>query len=195
MVGPGITGATAAFNVYEEHCARRRSTSDPLPDMTIFERNPTIGGRITQAYAYGDAQRPIDTCAQYVATSDTRISQYAQQVGVHVMPFNPSPDVGTAPWNAINFIGFIEEHGFRSPLSWSAFKTSKWYARYGDFPRRFNSNASAISLQFDTRLNQLPTLPGLPSRGSPPVARMAQRDLSEVVQQISQYVTLNCWEL
>lgn len=55
IIGSGITGATAAYNIYEEFRLKR----SPQPEITVYERNPIIGGRFTQAYAFDDPQYPV----------------------------------------------------------------------------------------------------------------------------------------
>lgn len=59
IVGSGISGAIAAFRLYEGF--RRQELPDRQPCITVFERNPVVGGRITEAYVYDDAEYPIDT--------------------------------------------------------------------------------------------------------------------------------------
>lgn len=63
IVGSGITGAIAAFRLYEGF--RAQELPDRQPCITVFERNPVVGGRITEAYVYDDAQYPIDTVRDF----------------------------------------------------------------------------------------------------------------------------------
>ena len=59
IVGSGITGAVAAYTIAEGY--RSLGLPDQQPCITVLERNPIVGGRITEAYIKDDPKRPIDT--------------------------------------------------------------------------------------------------------------------------------------
>ena len=59
VVGSGITGAVAAYTIAEGY--RSLGLPDQQPCITVLERNPIVGGRITEAYIIDDPKRPIDT--------------------------------------------------------------------------------------------------------------------------------------
>lgn len=48
IVGSGITGAITAFKLHEGF--RRQFLPDQQPCITVFERNPIVGGCVTEAY-------------------------------------------------------------------------------------------------------------------------------------------------
>lgn len=78
IIGSGITGAVTAFNLREGFRTRTREQ----PSITVFERNPVVGGRITQAYAFDDKAYPVDTCASYFALTDACIAGSLADVGL-----------------------------------------------------------------------------------------------------------------
>ena len=59
IIGSGITGAITAFKLYEGF--RRQVLPNQQPCITVFERNPIVGGRITETYIYDDPNRQVDT--------------------------------------------------------------------------------------------------------------------------------------
>ena len=63
VVGSGITGAIAAFKLYEGY--RQRARPEEQPCITVFERNPIVGGRLTRTFIYNDPARPIDTASPH----------------------------------------------------------------------------------------------------------------------------------
>lgn len=68
IIGSGISGAIAAFKLYEGY--RRKALPNQQPCITVFERNPIVGGRITEAFMYNDPSRPVDTVCHKVFEQD-----------------------------------------------------------------------------------------------------------------------------
>ncbi|KAJ9640888.1 hypothetical protein H2199_005556 [Coniosporium tulheliwenetii] len=149
IIGSGITGATAAFTIAEAG----RLDPDGPPSITLFERNPIIGGRITTTQVYGDPRFTIDTCAATFSTlSDTCLATSASNVGLLSRLVTPS-DAGTGVWDGAEFRGFVEDTDFRNPQSWSLFRKLRWFRRYGITPWEYARNVSLTQ----TRYRQLGT--------------------------------------
>ncbi|KAK5119490.1 hypothetical protein LTR85_007590 [Meristemomyces frigidus] len=143
IIGSGITGAAAAYNIYEQSRTKRT----PQPAITVFERNPIIGGRFTQAYAFNDPRYPVDTCAATFSLGDQCILASATGVGLMTMPAPVPMRAGTGVWDGKLFVGFVEADGFRTPLAWSFFRKLKWFQRYGATPTRLANNATTARQQ------------------------------------------------
>ena len=148
IIGSGITGAIAAFNLREGF--RTRAPPDQQPFITVFERNAVVGGRITQAYAYDSPLYPVDTCAATFALGDTCISQTLTRVGLTPNPLGPKElRAGVGIWDGKEFVAPVEDDGFRNPQLWSTFRKVKWYQRYGDTPWSFQQNVTDTRFKFD----------------------------------------------
>ncbi|KAK3696519.1 hypothetical protein LTR37_017937 [Vermiconidia calcicola] len=160
IIGSGITGATAAYNLREGF--RTRLPADQQPSITVFERNLIVGGRITQAFAYGDPRYPVDTCAATYSLSDSCISTTLLDIGLTTQQLEGAkPDSGFGVWNGKELVGFVEEDGFREPEFWSPFRTAKWFQRYGNAPWNLSEAVSTVRLSFDILLDaRLPSTGG-----------------------------------
>lgn len=135
IIGSGITGASAAFTLAENG---RLQVGGP-PQITVFERNDTFGGRITTTQIYGDPRKTIDTCAAtFNSIADQCLSTLALDVGLTTQAFTETT-AGVGVWNGQRFVGFIEDTGFRSPESWPVRRKLTWFNRYGDLPWNFST--------------------------------------------------------
>ena len=144
IIGSGITGAAAAFELAEN--GRLRREGKPL--ITIFERNLIIGGRITTTQVYNDPRMTIDTCAAtFEQIVDTCISQLATSVGLTPEAFQPT-QAGVGIWNGESFVGFIEDEGFRDPMTWTPARQARWFQRYGNVPWDFSQRVSKEKLSY-----------------------------------------------
>ena len=178
IIGSGITGAAAAFRLFEGF----RLKFDQNVVLTIFERNPIIGGRITQAFAFNDPSQPVDTCAATFASQDTCISQSATMVGLTATPLLVTNQGGTGVWDGEKFVGFVEADDIRSPQRWSLFKKLKWLQAYGDAPFELDRKVAEVRQRFTQLLPPpivQPGQPGQPGQGNMP----AKRNLSEEVEK------------
>ena len=151
IIGSGITGASAAFRLAETF-RQRAAPPGKQPTITVFEKNPITGGRITQAYAYNDSRFPIDICAATFSINDLCVSQSAGNVGLQVLPVDlndpQTRGSGVGVWNGDGFVGFVEEDMYRQPNLWSLFRQMKWYKRYGDNPWTSSREATNIRVNF-----------------------------------------------
>lgn len=150
IVGSGITGTAAASRLYEGFRA-----SNPLeeqPTIIVFECNPVVGGRITQAYVFNDPLNPIDTCAATFAAGDTCVATLAANVGLTLQQQAPQrPRQAFGVWNGKEMLA-VEEN-FRDTISWSEYRQDKWSSRWGDAPVSLYSYVKNIlRLNFDTVL-------------------------------------------
>ena len=144
IIGSGITGASAAFDLAEN--GRLRVEGKPL--ITIFERNLIIGGRITTTQVYNDPRMTIDTCAAtFEQIVDTCISQLATSVGLMPETFQPT-QAGVGIWDGESFVGFIEDEGFRDPMIWTPARQARWFQRYGNVPWDYSRNVSEKQLSY-----------------------------------------------
>lgn len=188
IIGSGITGSTAAFNVFELF----RLTPNEQPTITIFERNPIIGGRLTSAQVYNDPRLTIDTCAATFSPQDQCIASTAGQVGLTPVSSPLQPE-GTGVWDGEKFRGFVEDDSFRNPAGWSFYKKLRYYRRYGDAPWRLNAAVSDARLRFTQLLNVAVAQPNQvqPVRN---LARTVKKmGLDEVVtQDVCSSGRLNC---
>ena len=172
IIGSGITGAVAALRLYEGF--RLRTPADEIPVITVLERNPIIGGRITQAYAYNNPLLPVDSCAATFSIRDSCIASSATSVGLLIQPLGLNqPQAGVAVWDGEKIVGLVEETGFRSPNLWSFFRKMRWYNRYGNTPWEFQNEVLRVRLEFDQLLP-----PSVIGNGQVPVV---QTNLSQVL--------------
>ncbi len=80
IIGSGITGASAAFQLCEG--GRVKGAPERQPQITVFKRSPRVGGRITQTCVYGNILYPIDSCAATYSIFDTCVVTLATDVGL-----------------------------------------------------------------------------------------------------------------
>ena len=173
IIGSGITGSVAAFSLREKF--RLRARPDEQLEITIFERNPIVGGRITQAFAFNDSTQPVDTCAATFSFRDLCISGVAGNIGLTTLQFDTMRPVGGyGIWNGEDFVGLVEEIDFRGPQTWSLYRKLRWYHRYGSTPWDFAMNVTLVRGMFDQVLPPTILPPGQQ-------ANPGQKNLSEQV--------------
>ncbi|KAK5174274.1 uncharacterized protein LTR77_001354 [Saxophila tyrrhenica] len=141
IIGSGITGASAASRLYEGF--RFSAPADQQPSITVFERNPIIGGRITQAYAYDSMIYPIDTCAATFDSEDLCIVSSAVVAGLTLQArITTRPRTGEGIWDGDEMLAVEEE--FRDAIAWSEFRQRKWSQRYDRSPTSFSPLVNTI---------------------------------------------------
>lgn len=149
IIGSGITGSVAAYTLFESS----RLFPDGPPSITIFERNPIVGGRITTADVYDDPRQRIDTCAAtFAQRTDTCVLRAASSVGLAATAPQRQLAAGIGQWAgpADGFVGLIEDRGFRDIQLWTPFRAARWFERYGDAPQRFQQSVTNVQTFFTT---------------------------------------------
>ncbi|KAK4928371.1 hypothetical protein LTR66_016229, partial [Elasticomyces elasticus] len=148
VIGSGITGAAAAYTIAEN--ARANSSYEYPPEITIFEQNPIIGGRLTTARVFNQSELTIDTCAAtFSALLDTCLQDLALNVGLTTRIVTPL-NGGQAVWDGDKIIGIPEDDGFRDSEAWSIAKTARWYNSYGDVLQNFTADRITLEQKFLT---------------------------------------------
>lgn len=157
IIGSGITGASAASRLYEGF--RVLAPADQQPTITVFERNPIIGGRITQAYVYDSMRLPVDTCAATFDSGDLCIAQSVMLTGLTLQQQSLArPRAGVGIWNGVNMVATEDE--FRDAQTWSEFRQDKWSKRYGRSPSAFAPEVAQIRASLSLVLSRAtPSLP------------------------------------
>ena len=144
IIGTGITGSVAAFTLAEAG----RLQPGGRPQITVFERNPIIGGRITTTQVFGDPRLTIDTCAAtFSQLDDFCLGMTATNVGLIPTPLQQN-FAGVGIWDGQAFRGFIEDGGFRDPQTWNLARKLRWYRRYGDAPWQFDRTVTSVRTKF-----------------------------------------------
>lgn len=156
IIGSGITGSIAAYTLFESG----RLFPEGPPSITIFERNPIIGGRITTADVYNDPRQRIDTCAAtFAQLTDTCVLRAATSVGLAATAAQRQLAAGIGQWAGPEdgFVGLVEDRGFRDVQLWTPFRAARWFERYGDAPQRFQRSVSNVQTFFTTAFSGVTT--------------------------------------
>lgn len=105
IIGAGAAGSSTSYHL------RKFADQAHIPlNITIFERNPYIGGRSTIVHAYGDISQPVELGASiYVAANKIIVSTIDEfNLTASAPEFAPSIEGSTAPlmgfWDGTQFV-------------------------------------------------------------------------------------------
>ncbi|KAL2044015.1 hypothetical protein N7G274_003536 [Stereocaulon virgatum] len=192
IIGAGIAGASSAHHLHE--FARLHQ---PL-DITVFEVDDQVGGRIRSAYVFGEPCFDVEVGASAFREDDWCLNEAMQEVGlrrdVHV---HPRHNVGV--WDGNNFIMSCSDKD--KPLNRTLWQSLKWRWRYGlsltkmhaiiqGIADRFSSFAvSHLLLDLPERLHESLTSQGVSFVTTPFLegCRVNAKLINEVVRAESRY--------
>jgi len=127
IIGAGAAGASASYHL------RKFSEDDQVPlNITIFDRNPYIGGRSTTVDAYSDPSQPVELGASiYVSVNKILVDAVNEFNLSHIDPEFTVAD-GNTPglgfWNGKEFVYMVQGDGY-----WDLVKLAWHYGWFSPF--------------------------------------------------------------
>ena len=122
IIGAGIAGASSAHHLHQ--LARLRQ---PL-DITVFEADKQVGGRVRSAYVHNEPAFDVEVGAATFAETDWCLKDAMQEVGLKPAVRSRSA-YHTAVWDGNEVLVSYRESG--KPLSGAIWQSPKWLWRYG----------------------------------------------------------------
>lgn len=122
IIGAGITGASSAHHLHQLTRLRQ-----PL-DITVFDSEDQVGGRIRSAHPYNEPSYIVESGAAAFTEDDWCLKEAMREVGLKPAPHSRS-DHHTGVWDGNEF--FVRYDNSDEPLSGTWWRRPKWAWRYG----------------------------------------------------------------
>jgi hypothetical protein len=141
IIGAGIAGASSAHHLHK--LARLHQSLD----ITVFEVDDQVGGRIRSAYVFGEPRFDVEIGAFAFTEDDWCLNEAMQEVGlrrdVHVPPRH---NIGVCDGN--NFIMSCSDKD--KPLTRTLWQSLKWRWRYGLSLTKIHAMIQGIADRFSS---------------------------------------------
>jgi len=128
--GAGSAGASAAYYL-SLYASQHLSPTPPL-NITIFERNPYIGGRSTTVDVFGNTSQPVELGASIFVSVNQNLVNAVNTFGLSVADDEDDEDEATREslgiWDGDKFV-YTQPLGGSRLMSW--WTTAKLFYRYG----------------------------------------------------------------
>lgn len=122
IIGAGITGASSAHHLHQLTRLRQ-----PL-DITVFDSEDQVGGRIRSAYIHNERSYDVECGAAVFTEDDWCLKEAMQEVGLKPAPHSRS-EYHTVVWDGNDW---LVKYGHRdNPLLSAWWRSPKWLWRYG----------------------------------------------------------------
>ena len=122
IIGAGITGASSAHHLHQ-----LTRLNQPL-DMTVFDSEDQVGGRIRSAHVHDEPGYDVESGAAAFTEDDWCMKEAMREVGLKPVQHS-RPDYHTGVWDGNEFL--VRYDNSDKPLSGTWWRLPNWLWRYG----------------------------------------------------------------
>ncbi|KAL8835485.1 MAG: hypothetical protein Q9205_007148 [Flavoplaca limonia] len=171
IVGAGIAGASAAYQLHDQY-------AHASIDVTLYEANPKVGGKIKNAQVYNGAHRQqVEIGAQYFFSDDHCIQNLIDETGLRrrLEPHYPV-ERSTGVWSGTQFVLYARgDLKARSWIDWARYawrygvsvnRTRTWLSHKLPQYRRLLGRWAYVDRHISTEVNDLGLTPELESNAA-----------------------------